>query len=284
VAAGGERGVVGERLVGRLGHAGGGTGRAHASRPLAGAREPGFARGESGGRHALEQFARGGGHGDAVHVPVVRLEHHDVAGRDQRQAQPPRRRDALAQGAPVRGAAFGGDPAHAQPQPARARAVTRRPGVHAGGSRYAGRQQRRGEPWRLDHDVQSGVPLRECSHEVEAGVELPRREHGAEVGVAAPVERDEQRTRAPSRGSGLCRAHGRGRCGAQRHLGAEQRLESLGARGAVERQGEVEVVAIREGHGIVAQRQRPLDQCPRRRGAVEQRAVRADPQRDERHG
>jgi hypothetical protein len=103
VAAGGERSVVGERFVGRLGHAGGGTGRAHAACPLVGAREPGLARGEGGGRHALEQFAGGCGHRDAMHVPVARLEHHDVAGRDQRHAQPSRGRDAFAQGARARG-------------------------------------------------------------------------------------------------------------------------------------------------------------------------------------
>ena len=283
MAAGGERGVVGERFFGRFVHAGCVTGRTHAPRPLVGAREPGLARGEGGGRHALEQFASGRGHGDAVHVPIARFEHHDIAGRDQRQTEPPRGRDTLAQGTPARGPTLGGDPTYAQPEPARARAAPRRTGVQAGGGRHPRHLQCCGESRRLDHDVQSGVQLGERAHEIEIGVELPCREHGAQVGVTAPVERDEQRAGTPPRDSGLCRADGGARCIAQRHLGAEQRRESRRARGAVERQGEVEVVAVRERQGVVAQRQGPLDQDLWRRGSAQQRTARAHAQRDEGH-
>ena len=260
-AARGQRGVVGERLVGRRRRAGGGAGGAHAPLPLGRPGQPRLARGEGRGRHALEQPAGRGGGGGAVRIPVAGLEHHHVAGGHQRQAEAARSGDALGQERTAR------RPAHAQPQSARARVPGA--GGGGGGGRHAGGEERGGEGRRLDHHVQPGVRGAERARQVEVGVEVPGGEHRAQVGVAAAVERQQQRAGPRVRGRG--------------HLGAEQRDQPGRAGRLVEGDRQVEVVAVGERQRAVAQRGRPLDQCRGRGRAPEQRAVRAHPQGDEGH-
>jgi hypothetical protein len=157
-AALGERRVVRERRGPRLGNAGRAARRANAALPLARRREPRLTRRERIGRHALEQLAASGGDRRAVRVVIAGCEQRAVAGRDERHAERPRRRHALAEPR-----ALDREAADAEPQADLDAAIARERHAGDGTARRADAraEQRRREPRRLDDHLEPACELAE---------------------------------------------------------------------------------------------------------------------------
>ena len=234
-----QRDVVRQGLGRRLGSPGTRAHRAHAPRPFGGHGEPRLARRERVRCHALDQLAVRCGDRHAMRVVVAWIEHHHVAGRDQRE--PERTRGVHARGERSH---FGAQAAHAHPQSGRraARSAGQRSGLRLG-RREPGGQQRGGQPGRLDHHVQPAALLAERDRQVEMRIEMAAREQRAQARVAAAVGGQHQR--AP---------------GGVRDLGAGDRLQALGAGRLHEAHREIEVVAIGERQRAQAARERAFDQ------------------------